>query len=172
MGPVRQNSIQRTVRSVHMCVCIALCTIVAHNIARNRPDNFPSYPPDNHHCSDDAYLREGEGFTDRSSHLTSGSDFDSATTFGALPSSLFNAEHLKAKSHSAWLCAECLHNWRTWDDPSGKRQWTSIHSNSLHTLYHMYVKVCCSHSLANCDSCPTPAKSEGIEYLQSWPHRN
>jgi len=58
MGPVRQNPIQRTVRSVHM-VCIALCTIVAHNIVQNRPDNFPSYPPDNHHCSDDVYLREG-----------------------------------------------------------------------------------------------------------------
>jgi len=40
-------------------VCIALCTIVAHNIARNRPDSFPPYPPDNHHCSDDVYLREG-----------------------------------------------------------------------------------------------------------------
>jgi len=40
-------------------VCIELCTIVAHNIAQNRPDNFPPYPPDNHHCSDDVYLREG-----------------------------------------------------------------------------------------------------------------
>ena len=40
-------------------MCIALCTIVARNIAKNRPDNFPSYPPDNHHCSDDVYLREG-----------------------------------------------------------------------------------------------------------------
>jgi len=39
-------------------VCIALCTIVAHNIAQNRPDSFPPYPPDNHHCSDDVYLRE------------------------------------------------------------------------------------------------------------------
>jgi len=28
------------------------------------------------------------------------------------------------------------------------------------------------HSSANWDSCPTPAKSEGIEYLRSWPHRN
>jgi len=44
MGPVRQNPIQRTVRSVHMCVW-ALCTIVVHNTAQNRPDNFPSYPP-------------------------------------------------------------------------------------------------------------------------------
>jgi len=42
-----------------ICVCIALCTIVAHNIAQNRPDNFPSYPLDNHYCSDDVYLREG-----------------------------------------------------------------------------------------------------------------
>jgi len=41
-------------------VCIALCTIVAHNIAQNRPDSFPPYPPDNHHCSDDVYLREGK----------------------------------------------------------------------------------------------------------------
>ena len=40
-------------------VCTALCTIVAHNIAQNRPDNFPPYPPDNHHFSDDVYLREG-----------------------------------------------------------------------------------------------------------------
>jgi len=42
-----------------ICVCIARCTIVAHNIAQNRPYNFPLYPPDNHHCSDDIYLREG-----------------------------------------------------------------------------------------------------------------
>jgi len=36
MGPVRQNPIPRTV-SLFICVCIALCTIVAHNIAQNRP---------------------------------------------------------------------------------------------------------------------------------------
>jgi len=42
-----------------ICVCSSLCTIVAHNTAQNRPDNFPSCPPDNHHCSDDDYLREG-----------------------------------------------------------------------------------------------------------------
>jgi len=46
-----------------ICVCIALCTIAAHNIAQNRPDNFPCYPPDNHHCSDDVYLREGGIFS-------------------------------------------------------------------------------------------------------------
>ena len=56
MGPVRQNPIQRTV-SLFICVCIALCTIVTHNIAQNRPDSFPPYPPDDHHISDDVYLR-------------------------------------------------------------------------------------------------------------------
>jgi len=60
MGPVRQNPIHKTVRSVHFIrECIALCTIVAHNTAQNRPDNFPSYPPDNQQCSDDVYLMEG-----------------------------------------------------------------------------------------------------------------
>ena len=59
MVPVRQNPIQRTVR-LFICVCTALCTIVAHNIAQNRPDSFPPYPPDNHHCSDDV-LFEGRG---------------------------------------------------------------------------------------------------------------
>jgi len=58
MGPVKQNSIQKLL-DLFICVCIALCTIVAHNIPQNRPDNFPSCPPDNHHCSDDVYLREG-----------------------------------------------------------------------------------------------------------------
>jgi len=33
IGPVRRNPIQRIVRSVHMCVFIALCTIAVHNIA-------------------------------------------------------------------------------------------------------------------------------------------
>ena len=58
MGPVRQNPIQRTF-CLFICVCIALCTIVAHSIAQNRPDSFSPYPPDNHHCFDDVYLREG-----------------------------------------------------------------------------------------------------------------
>jgi len=63
MGPVRQNPMQRTVRSVHMSVHCTVHKNVAHNIAQNRPDNFPSYPPDNHHCSNDVYMREGEGET-------------------------------------------------------------------------------------------------------------
>jgi len=42
MGPATQKPIERMVMFVHMCVH---CTV--HNIAQNRPDNFPSYPPDN-----------------------------------------------------------------------------------------------------------------------------
>ena len=58
MDPVRQTQ-SRELLGLFICVCIALCTIVARNIAQNRPDNFPSYPLDNRHCSDDVYLREG-----------------------------------------------------------------------------------------------------------------
>jgi len=41
----------RDLLGLFICVCSSLCTVVAHNIARNRPDNFPCCPPDNHHCS-------------------------------------------------------------------------------------------------------------------------
>ena len=34
---------------------ISLCTTVVRNTAQNSSDNFPSYPPDNHHGSDDVY---------------------------------------------------------------------------------------------------------------------
>ena len=72
MGPVRQNPIQRTV-SLFICVCIALFTIVAQNIAQNRPDSFPPYPPDNHHISNDVYLREGGIYESRKRLLNFGS---------------------------------------------------------------------------------------------------
>jgi len=49
----------RELLGLFMCVCIALCTTAAHNIALNRLDNFPSYHRDNRHCSDDVYLTEG-----------------------------------------------------------------------------------------------------------------
>ena len=57
MGPVRQNPIQELL-VLFICVWSSLCTIVAHNTAQNRPDIFPSCLPDNHHCSDDVYLKE------------------------------------------------------------------------------------------------------------------
>jgi len=50
----------RELLGLFMCVCALHCAqnFVAHSIAQKKPDNFPSYPPDNHHCSDDVYLRE------------------------------------------------------------------------------------------------------------------
>jgi len=42
-----------------MCVCALHCAQLLHTILHKTPDNFPSYSPDNHHCSDDVYLRKG-----------------------------------------------------------------------------------------------------------------
>jgi len=36
----------RELLGLFICVYIALCTIVAHNVAQNRPDTFPSYAPE------------------------------------------------------------------------------------------------------------------------------
>jgi len=33
---------------------------VVHNTALNSSDKLPSYPPDNHHSSDDVYWRGGK----------------------------------------------------------------------------------------------------------------
>ena len=38
----------------------ALCTTVVYNTAQNSSDNLSSYPPDNHHSSDNC-LQKGEG---------------------------------------------------------------------------------------------------------------
>ena len=47
---------------------IALCIIVAHNTAQKRPDNFPSYPPDNYDCFYDVYLSEGGSDLEKFQH--------------------------------------------------------------------------------------------------------
>jgi len=53
---LNQNQ-QSTLRIVHMRVRVSLRTTVVHNTAQNSSDNVPSYPPDNHHSSDDVYWR-------------------------------------------------------------------------------------------------------------------
>ena len=53
------NLTNQQLLSLFKCACTAMCRIDAHNIAQNRPNSFPCYPPDNHHCSDGVYLREG-----------------------------------------------------------------------------------------------------------------
>jgi len=51
-------------RTVSIPNCSHLCTTVIHYTAQNSSDNVPSYPPDNHHCSDVAYRRRGRGTSD------------------------------------------------------------------------------------------------------------
>jgi len=48
---------QLTLRTVH--VFLSLCTTVVHYTAQNSSDYLLCYPPDNHHCSDVVYWREG-----------------------------------------------------------------------------------------------------------------
>jgi len=40
-------------------VRVALYTTVVHNTIQNSSDNFPSYPPGNHHSSDYVYWMGG-----------------------------------------------------------------------------------------------------------------
>ena len=103
MGPVRQNLIQRTV-SLFICVCIALCTIVAHNIAQNRPDSFPPYPPDDHHISDDVYLREGGGALKEAVLLRIGFNPTRPTSPCYNPTHACNNTYTKTRM---WANAEC-----------------------------------------------------------------
>jgi len=43
MDPVRQNLIQRTVRSVHVCVHCTVHNCCTQYYTERKPDNFPSY---------------------------------------------------------------------------------------------------------------------------------
>jgi len=53
MGPVRQNPIQRTVRTAHLSVFMTVCNF-------NTQYNTEQFlPPDKHHSSDAVYWRGG-----------------------------------------------------------------------------------------------------------------
>jgi len=47
-------------RTVHVCVCIWLCTTVVHNTTQFW--SFPSWPTDIHRSSDAVYWRGGEAW--------------------------------------------------------------------------------------------------------------
>jgi len=62
VGPVQK--VGKNVQELLICVRInTLSTAVVHNTAQNSSDNFPSYPPQSHHSSDDVYWRAGKEFT-------------------------------------------------------------------------------------------------------------
>jgi len=52
---------QSTLRTVHMCVRVSLCTTVVQNASQNSSDNLLSYHPDDSCCSCVVYWR-GEEF--------------------------------------------------------------------------------------------------------------
>ena len=64
MGPVRQNPIQRTVKTAYLSVLMTVHNLV-HNTAQNSSDNLPFLPPDNHHSSDVVYQRRKGGWCQR-----------------------------------------------------------------------------------------------------------
>jgi len=101
----------RELLGLFICVCIALCTTVAHNIAQNRSDNFPSYPPNNHHCSDDVCLREGWAELARASRLSRCQD--AINDFEAKRVGGIQAKRQARKTTTIWTtgqraCASCV----------------------------------------------------------------
>ena len=60
MGPVRQNPIQRTVRTAHLSVLMIVHNF-QHTIQHRTVLISPFLPPDNHHSSDVVYRRTKGG---------------------------------------------------------------------------------------------------------------
>jgi len=121
-------------------VCIALCTIVAHNIAQNRPDSFPLYPPDNHHCSDDVYLREGGA--DEASTDSNNVRMPRPMPAKAMPYHSSTCGHIWA-SQRHWLEMIALLPRRR-QQPSMFSHWTSqsCHRPPVSTHTHMHTCTC------------------------------
>ena len=63
----RDKTQSRELLGRFICVCIALCTIVAHNIAQNRPDSFPSCPSDNLESCRKVHLKAARSVSGRPS---------------------------------------------------------------------------------------------------------
>ena len=56
----KQTKTNSQLQELLLCVYVSLCTTVVHNTAQNSSDNLPSYPPDNHHCSDVVHWSGGQ----------------------------------------------------------------------------------------------------------------
>ena len=99
-------------------MCAVHCTIVAHNTAQNRPDNFLSCPPDDHHCFDDVYLRES---------LTA-----LFINFGILPGLGTGEPMLYALQIRAYFKKKCQYTeaWRAqeYTNANPQRSWDCAHS--------------------------------------------
>ena len=77
---------QTTVRSVHMCALH--CAQLLHTILHRTDLTIFSLAPDNYHCSDDVYLREGEGGWKQTARVTAEVRY-SSSGIGSRPSDHF-----------------------------------------------------------------------------------
>ena len=71
-----------------MCVCVSLRTTVVYNTAQHSSDDFPSYPSDNHHSSDDVYRMGG----------------------GTQPSDIQSSKSSNDKISQVWHCVHTVGN--------------------------------------------------------------
>jgi len=129
-------------------VCASHCAqIVAHNIAQNRPDSFPPYPPDNHHISDDVYLREGGKWPNQQCQSTEGTPGSSG------PKDMLQSHQVHLTVLQTYACKQhtVIHNtkmnlstvkWAHWERTQSRE--LSVCSNVcashcaqlLHTILH------------------------------------
>jgi len=114
-----------------ICVCIALCTTVTHNIAQNRPDNFLSYPPDNHLHKQKNARKMQPVQNDQCSHWALASHVQLLWTTSASP-----AHHSSHPSLFVWLCWTALPDNHaasagTQAHPASDRTWNKLLSHSM-----------------------------------------
>jgi len=103
-----------------MCVCVSLCTTVIHNTTQNSSDNFPSYPPDNHHSWYDVYYG-GEG-----AHLVAYSSNASLMAFKHTPYLVWRGEVFNGHQ-----CADLCATWHIFSKVWNNKQWN--HNRVIHT---------------------------------------
>ena len=107
--------------------------IVAQNIAQNRPDSFPPYPPDNHHSSDDVYLREGGA----AQLITSWTHLEIVNENASTIDGTW-AINLCIVTHSAYRCSDSpAHDFRSGE--LGQSYTLQLPQSRLHRLLLIYV---------------------------------
>ena len=165
MDAVRQNPIQRTVRTAHLSVLMTV-----HNFSTQySTEQFwlsPLLPPDNHHSSDVVYQRKWNS-TDELSRLSSWSAADTLTshqqqkcTWNWLALSLhpIGGLHPYTWSSSTWTISGSASVWhiiRTVRHTSGQWQQEAHETNLLLCYIHCYTM---HHSVSH---------RQWIEYRQS-----
>ena len=132
----------RELLGLFICVCIALCTIVAQNTAQNRPDNFPSCPPDNRRfVATDGCLaanaHQPSSFLRQCSRLDKQRQTDCANTMGD-PSLRWHAE--RVTRFACLLSIDRRHRWVV-----GVHPWSTRAPTVSHQSHHRLRLLPASH---------------------------